>query len=299
MTNVSTQSTLLTLQVNMAQLQGNLSKVQEQISSGKLTTTLDGLSNPEQFGTLNTQVIRLTNYQQGNNVTISQMQTANTALTQIIQVATQLNSLVASQISNTAGVTGTAAFNQQVQASLSSITGALNTTFAGQYVFGGDKTNTAPVLSPLPNPVQVGVADTTYYAGGTQSPPVQVSDTQQIVKNARADNPAFQQIIAGITQALQANGDTTKLQAAENLVNSGLQGVIALQANVNANVVTVQSVNTQSQSLQIYFSSLTADMTNADPVALSTQAAQDQTTFEAAYQVYARMSSFFLGNYLK
>jgi hypothetical protein len=109
----------------------------------------------------------------------------------------------------------------------------------------------------------------------------------------------MQQIIAGIQQALQPGAGTSDLQNAENLVNSGIQGVIALQASVNGNIVNVQQVDTQNQTLQTYFSGLSSNLTSSDTVSLSTQVTQDQTVLEATFEAFSRISSLSLANFLK
>jgi flagellar hook-associated protein 3 FlgL len=296
-TNISTFGALQSLLQNISVSQGNLITDQQQVSSGQKSQTFDGLTGSiQQFSDMNTQVSQLNNFQQSNSVVLSQLQTSNTALSQITQVATSLKSLIASQIS---GSNSTASFTQQVQSDVASISSGLNTTFQGSYIYGGTNTNTAPVIQPLPASVQVGVPDASYYQGSTQNSTTRIATDQTMPNNIRADNPAFQQIFAGVNQALAANGNATQLQAAENLINQGIGGVIALNATVNANIVNVQQVNSQSQTEQTYFTSLTQNISSADVVTLSTKVAQDQTVLEASFSVFARISSLTLANYLK
>lgn len=295
--NISTYGNLQNLLQNINVAQSSLATDQEQISSGQKSQTFDGLTGSiQQFSDMNTQVNELNNFQQSNGVYLSQLQTSNTSLSQLTQMATSLKSLIASQIS---GSSSTASFTQQVQADTASITSELNTTFQGSYLYGGTSTNTPPVIQPLPPSVQTGVPDASYYQGSTQNSTTRIAVDQVVPNNIRADNPAFQQIFAGVNQALAANGNTTQLTAAENLVSQGISGVIALNATVNANIVNVQQVNTQSQTQQTYFTSLTQNISSADVVSLSTKVTQDQTVLEAAFSTFARISSLTLANYLK
>ena len=171
-----------------------------------------------------------------------------------------------------------------------SFTSELNTTEGGQYVFGGNDTATPPVTTPLPSPLQIGTPDTTYYQGSDQNTTTRIADGQTVTNNIRADNPAFQQVIAGIQQALSAASSP-----------SGTISTAALQSaeTVNGNILNVQQVNTQNQTLQTYFTSITQGETQADVVSLSTKVAQDQTTLEATYSVFAKISQLTLANYLK
>lgn len=303
--NVSTFGSLQTLLQNMSQVQSNLTDVQQQISSGEVSQNFQGLGgNVEQFTSLNAQLARLTDFQNNNSGIISQMQAGNSALTQIIQVANNVKSLVASQTSD---FSSTASFQQQLQAQLTALTTALNTTYGASYVFGGTNTSTPPIKSTLPQPATIGVPDDSYYQGSSQNVTFRVGDNETITQGIRADNTAFQQLYAGIQQALSTtqssgsgtNGDpTTALTNAESLVESGLQQVIGLQATVNANIVNIQQVNTNAQSTQTYLKGLVSNISSADVVSLSTQVAQDQSVLEATYATFARISSLSLVHYL-
>ena len=166
-TNVSTYGSLQTLLQNMSQSQNALNTDQEQISSGQVSQTFDGVSGSvEQLTSLNAQVARLQDYQQNNTTYISQLQTSNTLLGQVQTLATGIKSLIASQVSGTASA---ASFTQQLQSDLATLGGQLNTTYAGNYLFSGTKANTPPVKTPLPAPVSVGVPDDAYYQCSTQT----------------------------------------------------------------------------------------------------------------------------------
>jgi flagellar hook-associated protein 3 FlgL len=226
------------------------------------------------------------------------MQSTNTILGQIQQIATSVQSLIASQQS---GEASTASFQQQLKSSQSSLISELNSTYGANYIFSGTKTDVAPVKTPLPTPAEIGTPDTSYYQGSAQDTTTRISESQTIDNSVRADNPAFQQLFAGIAQALSATSSsgTGALQSAETLVQNGVQGVIALQATVNANIVNVQQVDTQSQSLQTYYQGITDSISQSDVVSLSTKVAQDQSVLEASFSTFARISSLTLANYLK
>ena len=298
---VSTYGSLQTLLQNMNTSQNTINNDQIQISSGQQSQTFDGLQGSiEQFTSMNAQITRLTAFQQSNTNTIGQMQTTNTVVGQIVTLATNVKNLIASQMN---GTSSNASFQQQLQSESSSLASLLNSTYGQSFIFAGTNTSTPPVITPVPDPAQEGVPDTKYYQGSHQDQTTRISDSQIISPNIRADNPAFQQLFAGISQALKATSgtttDSTALKNSENLVDSGLNGAIAIQATVNANIVIVQQVNTQSQTLQTYFKGLVSNMSSSDVVALSAKVAQDTNTLQASYSTFARISQLSLVNYLK
>lgn len=293
--NVSTYGSLQTLLQNMGDVQSALNDDQQEISSGEVSQTFQGLGgNVEQYTSFNAQLSRLTNYQQDNTTLLSQMQATNTALSSIETIANNVKSLIASQ---TSGSASAASFQQQLQSQMTALSAALNTTYGSSYLFGGTDTSTPPVKSDIPTPASPGTLNDDYYQGSDQDITARVADDDVITPNVRADNTAFQQLYAGIQEALSSSS-TDSLTSAENLVNSGLQGVIGLQATVNANIVNVQAVNTQNQTEQTYLKGLVSTMSSADVVTLSTQVAQDQSVLEATYSTFSRISSLSIVSYL-
>ena len=167
------------------------------------------------------------------------------------------------------GAESSAAFNQQLQSDQTSLTALLNAAYGGSYVFGGTNNNTPPVLTPVPGPATVGTPDASYYQGSQQNVTYRIGDNQVLTNEVRADNPAFQSLYACISQALQANGDVAQLKNAENLVDTGIQGVIALQSTVNSNILYVQNTNTHKPAALTDYTGLTTSMSQSDEVALS------------------------------
>lgn len=298
--NVSTYGALQSLLQNMGTVQNSLNNSQEQVSSGYVSQTFDGISpDVQRLTSMNAQLTRISNYQTGNTTIIGQMQTASTVLGQATTIAGSIKSLIQSQISGTLNVS---AFNQQIQSQLSSLAAALNTSYGGNYIFGGTNTSSPPVKTPVPANNVVGVPDDSYYQGGDLSPMVRISDSQTLTPGINANDLSFQKIIAGVNQALQASvsGNTAQtLKSAEDLVDSGLQGVISLQSTVNSNILTVQQYNTQSQSIQTYFKSVVSNITSSDVVSLSAKVAQDTSVLQASFATFARISQLSLVSYLK
>jgi len=300
--SVSTISTYGSIQNQLAymnQTQTDLNNAETQVSSGQKSQTFEGISSSvEQFSSLNSQITRLANYSQQNTITIGQLQTTNNALTQVLNIANDVKSLITTQIS---GTSSSAAFNQQLSADMSTLAATLNTNYSGKYIFGGTNTSTPPVTTPVPASIQTGTPDAGYYVGSNQDITARISDNQTITPNIKANDPSFQNLIAGINQALSATGTTraSSLQSAENLVDNGINGLISLQANVNANVLTTQNANTQSSTLTTYYKGVTSNINDADIVSLSTQVSQDTVVLQTSYSVFAKIASLSLVNFLK
>lgn len=295
--SISTYGNLQGFLQNINTTQTSLNNSQIQISSGYVSQTFDGLKGSiEQFTSLNAQVSRLQNYNQGNSVITSRLQTTGTAVDQSIQITNTLKGLLVSQMS---GTSNSASFTQQLISSREALVGQLNTTYQGIYVFGGSNTATPPVKTPLPNQIETGVPDAGYYQGSTQNTSFRIADGQLLENTIRADNPAFQKLFAAFDQALSNPGNVEALKHAQDMLDEGLEGLIGLQASANATRVRVQQVDTQNETVRVYYKGLAESMSKSDVVELSTKVAQDQSILQASFSVFARISSLNLANYLK
>ncbi len=295
--SISTYGSLQKFLQNINVTQNSLNNSQVQISSGYVSQTFEGLEGSvEQYTSLNAQVSRLQNFQQGNSVLTSRLQTTSTAIDQSISITNSLKSLLVSQMS---GTSNSAAFEQQLNANRDALVSQLNTTYQGSYVFGGTNTNTQPVKTPVPPSVVPGTPDDGYYQGAKENISFRISDGQMVENTIRADNPAFQKILAAINLALQDTSDSESLKKAQDMLDSGLQDLIGLQATANAQRVRVTQVDSQNETVRVYYQSLAESMAKTDVVALSTKVAQDQVTLQASFAVFSRISSLTLSNYLK
>lgn len=295
--SISTYGSLQKFLQNINTTQYSLNNSQVQISSGYVSQTFEGLEgNVEQFTSLNAQVSRLQNFQQGNSVITSRLQTTGTAIDQSITITNSLKSLLVTQMS---GTSNSAAFLQQVRSNRDALVSQLNTTYQGNYIFGGTNTNTPPVKTPVPVSVELGTPDDGYYQGAKENTSFRISDGQMIENTVRADNSAFQKILAAMNMALEGNGTSETLKKAQDMLDSGLQDLIGLQATSNAQRVRVTQVDTQNETVRVYYKGLADSMSKPDIVALSTKVAQDQSTLQASFAVFSRISALTLSNYLK
>src|SRR4029078_3466110 len=119
--------------------------------------------------------------------------------------------------------------------------------------------------------------------------------------NVRADSPGFQKIFSGLATAKQgdATGSDALLEQAYNLVQSGLNDIIAVQATVNVNKVSLDQISTRQQSLQLYWKGIKEEIGNTDLVGASTQVAIDQSILQASFQAFSKITSLQLSNFLR
>ena len=187
---------------------------------------------------------------------------------------------------------------------------ALNVNYAGQYLFGGTRTDqrpfTADSLDTLADPAQPA---SDFFANADSLQTIPVSDGLTVQPGLRADDvghdimaslkaiaeydAAFGPITGTLTPAQQTflSGQVTALSAAVQRVND----MNAMNGSYQAQIKTVQS---QHQDTLKMTEALLSDMEEVDMAAAITNLNQDQTTLEALYKTVSQLDEVSLLRFL-
>ncbi|MBV8938598.1 MAG: hypothetical protein JO089_02000 [Alphaproteobacteria bacterium] len=285
---------------NAIQVQSQIATIQQQVSSGTKAQDFEGLNGQVQlYVSLENQLAKAGQYSANNTVLQSRLNTTSQTLGQVISTANQaLNLMLQARNGSEAN---SLAFDQQMKSFFQTIAGQLNTQSGGAYLFSGTRTDQPPVdPTQYPTTVQLGVPDTGYYHGNSQNITSAIADSTVITTNVRADDPGIQKIMAAFAAAKVGfdNGDDQTLQQAYNLMQQGIAGVTQTQASVDASSQQVSHAQTISDTQVTYWKTLKDNTVSADLVSLSTQLSADQGVLQASFQVFARINSLHLSNYL-
>lgn len=279
--------------------QSELFDLQNQISSGFKTDNFAGLQGSvEHFTSLSAKMDKAKVYQDGNSLALTRIKATNVALENIIDSVDEMENLIVLR-RNPAG-NQQLVFAQQLKNLRDTFVGDMNSSAGGRYLFGGTKTNMPPVAVPQPSPVVPGTPDNGYYQGSAEDYVVRAQDNVLLSFNVRADDPAFQKIFAGIDMALRADasGRDTEFATAYTLVRKGLDEVIALQAQTNADQVNIEKINERHESMELYWKGVTENIIKTDILGASTKVAVDQGILQASFQTFARINTLRLSDYL-
>lgn len=285
---------------DMGNTQNQLINLQMQLSSGLKAQDYAGISSQaEQFLDIEKKITQSDTYLKNNKLVDARLQITSSALDRIIEAATTLKNIISTRRS---GVQGTLnAFAEQLTDQWQTISAQLNISSEGRYLFSGTATDVKPVdTTALPELTSLGVPDDGYYQGSKENIVIRAHEEISFEYNVRADNPAFQKIFAGISMGKygDTNNDDNALARAYDLVEGGLKDIITLQATVNSNKVAIDDINTQHQSLRLYWQGLKEEIVNTDLVAVSTQVAINQGILQASFQAFARINSLRLSDFL-
>lgn len=284
-----------------SKVQVSLADLQQQLSSGLKSQDFAGLggSESEQFLLLENKIAKTDIYLNNNKIATTRINSTDNVLSQVIDTAANLKSLI-SQRRNAAS--NSAAFPETLRGAWQSMVSQLNSSLEGRFLFGGTRTDSAPVNSDTFPTLQVdGVPDDGYYQGSQEDVTLRADDNTEINYNVRADDLGIQQIFAGLAMAQKGhdNNSDADLVKAYDLVEKGLNGVIATQSVVNQNKVSITEINTRHESFKLYFQGVKEEIGNADLVSVSTQVAINQGILQAAFQAFAKINSLKLSDFLR
>lgn len=282
--------------------QNDLFEMQKQLSSGLKTDDFAGLgSSVETFADLEARLSRGQSYIDGSKIVSGRLDVMDNALAAAIETANDIKNLIS--LRRNAAVGDSLAYDTQLVGKWQTLVAQMNINSEGRYVFSGTATTTPPVNPDDFPALQIdGVPDTGYYQGNSENISMRVEDNITITYNVRADDPAFQKIFAGIAMARKFGavvGENEEMRKAYDLIAEGIQGVIGLRAEVNANKVVVGQNADRQQSLQLYWKGMKEEISNTDIVSVSTQVAINQGILQAAFQAFARISNLKLSDFLR
>lgn len=130
---------------NINTLQDQLNTVEQQVETGQQLTTPG--QNPTATAIvlpLQQQLASQTQYQNNLTVDASLLQSTDSALQGVSTAVSQANSLLLSGLGTTSTASENQALASQVSTIIQGLVNTANTTFQGQYLFGGSNTQTAP-----------------------------------------------------------------------------------------------------------------------------------------------------------
>lgn len=284
---------------DVGKLQEQLATLQEQISSGIKAKNFQQLNGQvEQFTLMESRIRRTEAYIETNQLAIARMQTADQSLSQVVEIADQMEDLIVAA-RNPANA-GSLAFEQQMKNLLHAMATALNVSFDGRYLFSGTASNQPPMPDTTVTPTLVGTPDAGYYKGSGTNVQLRAEDTLTYDFPVRADDIAFQKIYAAAHQAIEGYryGDDAQLKQALELMQSGQDDLNTARSRVNMTIINITDVNERLGAMNLYWKGVTEKIGKTDIVAATTQIASYEAVLQATFQVYARLSQLRLSDYL-
>jgi flagellar hook-associated protein 3 FlgL len=280
-------------------VQSDLFDKQKQLSSGFTTDTFGGIQGQvEQFTFLEAKIRKSDTYIEDNSVVLSRLNTSQTTLDKIIDISDKLEDLMTLWRNPTS--TDGLNFSQQADALRKTAVTFLNSTFEGKFLFSGTRTDVPPVIEPVPDPVAEGVPDDGYYQGSNDSQVLRAQDNYEMEYSVRANESGFQKMLAAVSLSITADSENSddKMAQALDMLQEGLDEIVAIQTRVNSNIVTLNDINQQHTDLKLYWKGVSEGIINTDIVKVSSSVAVDQAVLQATFQAFAGINRLRLVDFL-
>ncbi|MGE5146843.1 MAG: flagellin [Candidatus Eiseniibacteriota bacterium] len=290
---------------NIRALQDRVAQTMIQASSGKVSQQYSGVApDSKRLVGLEATDASLKSYVASNTLIDQRLQQMETNTGQIMDIATQLKSLLVQATSQ--GNAPNMGLDSQAQTLLDQVGSLLNVQVDGRYLFSGSATNTAPVdLSALVAPPSTypSTADTTYYKGDNVTLSTKAGPNLDVTYGVRADEGGYEELIRSLnlvkTAVLSPNPDTARLNEALSVVNQAIQDIPNITAKIGAARAGLTNANAAHNEAQLYVEQNITDISDVDVTDAITRLSADQTNLQASYATIAQLSNVSLLNYLK
>ena len=302
----SNQAQLMIAQINTAN--ANLAQSEQQVSSGNVSNTYAGYGDQVQaLEAANSAAARANAYKAAAQAGLNQANLQDTQLTQLSNLANQLRQDITTASANNDGST----LMTQVQGVFDQAVQILNTTDAnGNYLFGGDKTNTPPVSVSSLSQLASATSGASVFANGTMKSSVTVAEGQSVTVGVLASDVGSQlmQTIKDLVDYTTTNGALgSQMTSAQN---SFLSGEIASAATAATTINTAAASNgdtyqqlqnavTQQTTMNTLYQGFASNIQNVNMAQAITNLNQDQTALQAALQVTSQLGKLSLLNYFR
>ncbi|ABD86445.1 flagellin [Rhodopseudomonas palustris] len=281
--------------------QSTMANMQIQEASGITSSDFGGYgSSSQQILNLQVSVTRAQSYIDASTQASSKVEVMYSAMSSISDLITQFRSLLTGATSST--TTDATSVSQSAQDMLEQMASLLNTQYGGDYVFGGARTDQAPVdidstvYAAMTSPSS---ADTSYYKGDDELASVRVSESQIVSYGVTADNAAFEKAMRAMN--LVANSTTLStdtLNEALDLAETAVDAVGVVQSRVSNAASAIERASSFQTEYQSYAQSLATDLTSVDVAAVTAQLSTYQAQLTASYAAIAKVQSLNLASYL-
>lgn len=291
---------------NLNQTETRITADDQEMSSGlRVSQASDDPSAVSSILDYQEEISRVTQVQSNLTGAASMAQAADAALQSTSTLLDQLVSIGTQGASSTTNASSQATLATQVQQIAQQLVGVANTTYNGQYLFGGDAPSTQPYTFDWTSPKGVAqnstAGSTSVLRDASGNSIVPNMTAQQIfdVQNPNGTSAAGNvfQAVYDLGTALQANNQAG-ITAATQEIQAAVTQVGQATATYGNTENWIQNAQSDASERLTNLQSGLSSVQDADAATVATQLTTDQTAEEAALQAHASISTKSLFSYL-
>lgn len=301
MTSISTYGLYSALMQSVQSVQSSVATASQQESSGLVSTETTGLgTNTQQYLNLEAELKEAQSWESSATTASSRVETMYSAVGTMIDELTSYKTELSSALSSTES-DNSSTITTEASSTLEELASELNTKYGDLYLFGGSRTDTAPVdLTSYPSGTLSSTsADTSYYQGDDQKASVQIGSADTVTYGVTADDSAFEKAMRAAALIADGSADSTSISAAYSLVGDAIDDLSELQSQLSGSASRLsEATNTQTSFASILTTQI-GDLTEVDTAEASTRLTTYQTQLEASYSAVAVVLKLNLSSYLQ
>jgi flagellar hook-associated protein 3 FlgL len=276
--------------------QANEQQLSSELSSGVSITSLS--ENPVGAGEnvlLLNQIQQDDSFTQSSNLVTGQLQVADSALGSVVSELTQAISLATSANNGTMSASDVKSIGSQISGILGEVQSLANTSYQGQYIFGGGQTGTAPFSTSSTSPA------VTSYKGDEGINYLELPNGQKIQLNVPGDQIFLGSGSSGVSvfgalNALVADYSTGTVNTGEAVddteaLGSALNYVSQQRVTIDNSITQISAASSATTNAQTQLTAAQTDLMQADIPTVSTQLSLDETQQTALEDVIAQLES--------
>ncbi len=277
-----------------------------QASSGKQSRTYAGIAiNSSRLISLKNMHEGLSSYIANINITDSRLQTMESSVAAIFDIATEVRTLLMEALN--AGNAKDAAVSQNTSIMLEEVAARLNASQDGRYLFSGSTIGTPPVDLANFDPDDVSydandptLANAGYYAGDDTVLSVRVDDAVILDYGVLATESGIEALLRGLYLAsTAAPTDTARLESALDLMNTAIDELPNIRSRIGTTRSALEQTKAAHSEVQLFTEQEISDIENVDIVQTMTRISALQLQLEASYMMTAQLGSITLLNFLR
>ena len=305
MTRVANLAQFQLSQANIQRTQSALAQNQIQLATGKVAQSYS------EIPTLSNQLVSLErSLQRGDQFldNINQAQTrlnsTESALSTLVDRAIDIKSIISQGLNNNS--IDDLPLQSFARSFAEEIAGLLNSQLGGRYIFGGSRSDRAPVdlTDPAYTP-QAGLPgaftpDAGYYQGDDLEVSVRAGENFEISYGVNADDPAFEELLRAVSYLDFAgqNSDKSVLEQAMTLVSSAIEGLSDLRSEVGANSQILQKASDGHEDFKTFATNIVSSIEDVDIAQATTELAFNENQLRGSFLSLTRLNNLSLLQFL-
>jgi flagellar hook-associated protein 3 FlgL len=286
---VANRTIFESVKYNLGNISEELNKANEIASTGKRINTLsDDPVGLTQSLSIQSNLANIEQMQRNISYGKSWLNASESALTSVDNILSDTKALCVQMASGTTGASQRSSAAETVQNNLEEIVALANTDVAGNYIFSGSKTDTAPFEQ-----------DGTYNGDNTAfAIKISKNSTIEIGSDGQAVFGTLFDTLADLKAALQSN-DVSGIQDVIGSLDTHMDDISGKISDVGSKINRMEIKNNIFQELNLSNTENLSNIEDADMAEAIMNVSAAQLTYQAALSSSAKVMSLSLVDYLK